>query len=550
MTSRTFFPILLAALLAAPLSQARSDEALEAYASSREGFLWEVPDSYPLEDGGLALARRDIARERLLAESARAGRLHEDPETAAALEAQRLRVAREMADRWLRNAASVSDEEVRQRYEEEKDRYVRPAEARFQFLFVRVEGPDDEEAARQRIDVLRQRALEGEPFHQLVIEQEGLDPEEHGEEQVTLRGRPGQYSEVIDEAIFSLPAGKISEPLRSRHGWHVVHVLDRREEEVIPFEQREVTIRARLLSEKRTELRQDKEVELLEKFPLEWTGLPDAPEDAEGEQAAAVAPPEDHVLATLGDTEFTAGEAAPRLGTTPEEAGEEDWRNAVEVLALPHRLLAWAEEEGWTAEPFFRERLSHRRNQVLALAYRDHLLAGIEVRDEEIDAYYEQNQGSLMAPAEYEVRELFHTAPTGEEIPNRADLYLARERIQDRMERIRERLAAGENLEQLSEDMPEEMAGLLVTERGWAPQGPRGRLLDTAVADLEPGEYSSVVESRRGFHVFLLEDHRPPRPMTREEAADRIERLIRAERGNAMVRELVETVDEELSSVE
>lgn len=44
----------------------------------------------------------------------------------------------------------------------------------------------------------------------------------------------GQFVPQVDEAIFSLPIGEISEPIETQFGWHVVEVLEREERELSP----------------------------------------------------------------------------------------------------------------------------------------------------------------------------------------------------------------------------------------------------------------------------------------------------------------------------
>jgi parvulin-like peptidyl-prolyl isomerase len=46
----------------------------------------------------------------------------------------------------------------------------------------------------------------------------------------------GRFVEPIDEAIFTLPIGEISEPIETEFGWHIVQVLDREERELSPVD--------------------------------------------------------------------------------------------------------------------------------------------------------------------------------------------------------------------------------------------------------------------------------------------------------------------------
>jgi len=44
----------------------------------------------------------------------------------------------------------------------------------------------------------------------------------------------GRFVPSIDEAVFSLPIGELSEPIESDFGWHLVEVLEREERELSP----------------------------------------------------------------------------------------------------------------------------------------------------------------------------------------------------------------------------------------------------------------------------------------------------------------------------
>lgn len=516
-------------------------EALERYARSQLDFNWGAPTPEMAQMDPLVIARRDIAREEIIAGYAREANLDQQPEIAASLAEAELRVAEEVAQQWLRENVSVSDEEVRHRYEEEGDKHRRPARARFQFLFERVIDQDDGDAALERLQELQQRISEGEPFHILVMKQEGLDPAQHGEESVTLSARPGQYSDVIDEAVFSLPTGEVSEPIRGPHGWYLFLIVERTEEMRLPFEDREDLIRNQILSERRGQLRQEVDARLRERFPLKWVGGTDSRIQEEVESG------NDIIIATLEDWEITRAQTRRHLVYSSAEAGENEWRDAVEIYATPIRLLLWATEEGWTEGSYFKQRLSQRRNQILALAYRDNRIQDIEITEQAIKEFHEEHEDSYVMPEHYKVMEYFHPAPTREQISSPADLYIAREGTKKLMIEIAARLKDGESVDDVLDDLGEDGKGLVIRDLGWGPKGPRGRLVDTSISNLKAGEFSPVQESRHGFHIFKLEETRPPRLMTLEEARDRVYRSLSIILSRAALDEFVAEVDRKIA---
>lgn len=54
----------------------------------------------------------------------------------------------------------------------------------------------------------------------------------------------GAFVGPIDEAVFSLPIGQISEPIQSDFGWHVIEVLEREERELSPTDYRRSQLQA------------------------------------------------------------------------------------------------------------------------------------------------------------------------------------------------------------------------------------------------------------------------------------------------------------------
>lgn len=48
----------------------------------------------------------------------------------------------------------------------------------------------------------------------------------------------GRFVKPVDDAIFTLPIGQVSEPIESQFGWHVIEVLEREERELSPLDYR------------------------------------------------------------------------------------------------------------------------------------------------------------------------------------------------------------------------------------------------------------------------------------------------------------------------
>ena len=85
-----------------------------------------------------------------------------------------------------------------------------------------------ESDARQRLESLRRRILNGEDFAELA--------KAHSDDKASAsRGgdlgwaSPGMFVPSFEQAMAQLAPGEISEPFRSNFGWHIVQVLERRQ---------------------------------------------------------------------------------------------------------------------------------------------------------------------------------------------------------------------------------------------------------------------------------------------------------------------------------
>jgi peptidyl-prolyl cis-trans isomerase D len=126
----------------------------------------------------------------------------------------------------------VTEREVRAYYDANRERFRRPATARFTVATISKQATAaDTTAALQRARSVRQEIVGGADFAE-VARRESADPgsREAGGDLGTFRR--GQMVPAFDEAAFSLPVGQVSEPVLSPFGYHVIQVQERQEDEV------------------------------------------------------------------------------------------------------------------------------------------------------------------------------------------------------------------------------------------------------------------------------------------------------------------------------
>jgi peptidyl-prolyl cis-trans isomerase SurA len=138
--------------------------------------------------------------------------------------------------RELRNREDLSDPELRERYNREKEQYRLPERARLREIVVlRPTEPMKIEEARQRAAEIATAALKpGTDFGTLASTMsESGSREKSGELGEVAKG---DLVPELDKAVFNAAAGSVIGPIESKSAWHVIKVEQRLPSEVPAFE--------------------------------------------------------------------------------------------------------------------------------------------------------------------------------------------------------------------------------------------------------------------------------------------------------------------------
>jgi peptidyl-prolyl cis-trans isomerase D len=135
--------------------------------------------------------------------------------------------------------SAVGDDVLKARYEERIDEFAVPEQRRIQHILLTVPMDADDAAAdaiKQRITELRERILAGEDFA-AVAEAESEDPgSASAGGDLGLVGR-GTMDPGFEKAAFELDLDTVSEPVRSRFGYHLIQVTEVQGGGVKPFDE-------------------------------------------------------------------------------------------------------------------------------------------------------------------------------------------------------------------------------------------------------------------------------------------------------------------------
>jgi peptidyl-prolyl cis-trans isomerase SurA len=132
--------------------------------------------------------------------------------------------------RDLESKVMVTDAEVRAEYDARKERFSQAATVSLREILVK--GDDDAAAARAL--ALAERARAGEDFAALARSSSAASSKASGGDLGKLSR--GELNADLEKVAFALPAGSVSDPIRSGDGWRILKVEEKSEASVTPFD--------------------------------------------------------------------------------------------------------------------------------------------------------------------------------------------------------------------------------------------------------------------------------------------------------------------------
>jgi len=128
------------------------------------------------------------------------------------------------------SGVEITDEEIKAYYEANKQDFLRPPSVHLRHILFRI--PDDASAAD--IEAIQKKALKvlaelkgGADFTELALRNSDDPSASKGGDIGTISR--GQMLPEFEAVAFELPVGQVSEPVRTKYGWHLIQVVDRAE---------------------------------------------------------------------------------------------------------------------------------------------------------------------------------------------------------------------------------------------------------------------------------------------------------------------------------
>jgi peptidyl-prolyl cis-trans isomerase C len=131
----------------------------------------------------------------------------------------------------------VPDEEIRKYYEKNKEGFRRKEYIKASHILIMVKEdakPEEKEQLLAKAEKIRKEIMEGKGFAEMA--------NEHSEDGKASQGGDLGYIETgymppeFDAVAFSLKQGELSDIVQTKHGYHIIKVLDRKPEGIAPYE--------------------------------------------------------------------------------------------------------------------------------------------------------------------------------------------------------------------------------------------------------------------------------------------------------------------------
>ncbi|HMC22310.1 MAG TPA: peptidylprolyl isomerase [Thermoanaerobaculia bacterium] len=137
--------------------------------------------------------------------------------------------------RELRGREDLTDKELRERYDREKEHYRLPERTRLrEIVILKPEGATALEQARQKVQQIAEQARGATDFSLLAKTTSQAPTKDKGGDlgEVTR----GELLPELDKAVFNSTAGTVLGPIEAKTAWHILKVEQRLPSEVPAFE--------------------------------------------------------------------------------------------------------------------------------------------------------------------------------------------------------------------------------------------------------------------------------------------------------------------------
>ncbi len=183
----------------------------------------------------------ELIKRELVYQDAKKMKLDKDPEYVEKIkEFEKMNLISLILKKEVEEKAKVADAEVKEFFDKNADKFTVGTTVRASHILI-----DNEEQAQK----IRERIRKGENFAKLAqaLSKDKGSATKGGD--IGYFGS-GQMVPEFERAVMALKVGEVSDPVKTRFGYHIIQLTDVKKGEVASFEQSKEAIKRQLLAEK------------------------------------------------------------------------------------------------------------------------------------------------------------------------------------------------------------------------------------------------------------------------------------------------------------
>jgi peptidyl-prolyl cis-trans isomerase C len=144
----------------------------------------------------------------------------------------------QLIDQKFVQKMTITDQEAKTYYDANLQRFSQPEQVKASHILIKTK-PDADEAksleARKKIELIQKRVKEGEDFAKLAKEfSEGPNAPKGGDLGYFV---PGRMVQPFETAAFKMKPGEVSDIVKTRFGYHLIKVADKKPAKQVTFEE-------------------------------------------------------------------------------------------------------------------------------------------------------------------------------------------------------------------------------------------------------------------------------------------------------------------------
>ena len=133
----------------------------------------------------------------------------------------------------------VPEADIKEYYEKHKDNFKRKESVRVSHILIKVANdakPEEKELSRKKIEKIRQEILEGKDFAGMTKEHSDCERSSSQGGDLGYLER-GHMLEEFDKVAFALKKGELSDIVRTEFGYHIIKIVDKKPEGIVPYDE-------------------------------------------------------------------------------------------------------------------------------------------------------------------------------------------------------------------------------------------------------------------------------------------------------------------------